>query len=73
LGGWRLGVQLEFEIRASHLQSRCSTAWSIPPIHFALLILEMGSHELFAQGWPETRISASQVARITSMSYWHPV
>jgi hypothetical protein len=26
LGGWRLGVQLEFEIRASHLQSRCSTA-----------------------------------------------
>jgi hypothetical protein len=38
-------VWLEFELRALHLQSRHST----PPVCFALVILEMGSHELFAQ------------------------
>jgi hypothetical protein len=37
---------------------------------------EIGSHELFAQGWLRTMIlliSASWVARITGVSYWHPV
>jgi hypothetical protein len=41
-------VELEFELRALHLQSRCSTIWATPPVHFVLVILEMGgSHELF--------------------------
>jgi hypothetical protein len=35
---------LELEFKASHLQSRLST----PPVHFALVILEMRSYELFA-------------------------
>jgi hypothetical protein len=25
-----------FELRASHLESRCSTAWATPLVHFAL-------------------------------------
>jgi hypothetical protein len=35
-------VRLGFEFRASRLQSRCSTSWATPPVHFALAILEMG-------------------------------
>jgi hypothetical protein len=27
-----------------------------PPVHLALVILEMGSHELFAWGWPQNAI-----------------
>jgi hypothetical protein len=38
---------LEFELKASHLQSRRSTASSTPPVHFAVVILEMGSCKLF--------------------------
>jgi hypothetical protein len=38
------------------------------PVHFALVILEMGSRELFA--WASLK-SVSQVARIKFMSYWH--
>jgi hypothetical protein len=30
------------------LQSRPSTVRATPPVHFALVILEMGSYELFA-------------------------
>jgi hypothetical protein len=41
-------LELGFEFRASHLQSRYSTAWAIPLVHFALVILEMGSCILFA-------------------------
>jgi hypothetical protein len=36
-------------IQASCLQSRCFTAWATPSVHFALVILEMRSQELFAQ------------------------
>jgi hypothetical protein len=41
-------VELEFTLRASHLQSRHSTVWATPLVHFSLVILEMGSQELFA-------------------------
>jgi hypothetical protein len=34
-------VGLEFEIRASHLQSRHSTPRATPPVCFALAVLEM--------------------------------
>jgi hypothetical protein len=57
-----------------HLQSRCSKTWTIPSIHFALVILEMESHELFAQADLELQSSWSQplkVARITGVSHWH--
>jgi hypothetical protein len=39
------------KLKASCLQSRLSTTcttWATPPVHFTLVILEMGSHELFA-------------------------
>jgi hypothetical protein len=42
-------VGLEFEFRASHLQSRHSTAWDTPPVHFPLVILEIESCKLFTQ------------------------
>jgi hypothetical protein len=41
-------VGLGFELRTWCLQNRHSTARATPPAHFALLILEMGSQELFA-------------------------
>jgi hypothetical protein len=31
-----------FELRTSHLQSRLSTAWATPEVHFAVVIFEMG-------------------------------
>jgi hypothetical protein len=41
---------------------------------FALVIVEMGYHELFCLGWSWKAIvliSASQVARIIDLSHWH--
>jgi hypothetical protein len=49
-------VRLGFELRALPLQSRCSTAWATPLVLFALVIVEMGSHELFAR---QTRVRES--------------
>jgi hypothetical protein len=43
------------ETGALSLQSRCSTTRAIPPVHFALVILEMGSCKLFAR-LPRTAI-----------------
>jgi hypothetical protein len=61
-----LFLGLVFELRVSHLQSRLSTTWATPPVHFVLLILEMGSCEQFAQtGARILLISASPVAGIT--------
>jgi hypothetical protein len=40
---------LEFELRASHLQSMHSSAWATPIVHFAVVILENGSCKSFAQ------------------------
>jgi hypothetical protein len=42
-------VGLSFQLRASHLQSRCSATWVTPLVYFAVVILEMRSCELFAQ------------------------
>jgi hypothetical protein len=62
-GGWRW-VGLGFELRVSRLQSRRSTAWVTSPVHFALVILEMGrwggSCELFAPAGLEPWSSWSQ-------------
>jgi hypothetical protein len=51
-----------------------STAWTKPPVHFALVVLEMGSQELFLS-WLASilTILASQVAGITGVSHWCPV
>jgi hypothetical protein len=58
---------LEFEFKASHLQSRHFTTWAIPLVHFALVILEMGVSQTII-----LPISASQVAKIIGVSHWHP-
>jgi hypothetical protein len=42
-------VGLVFELRASHLQTKHSTPWATPPVHFALVILETGSTRTI---WP---------------------
>jgi hypothetical protein len=57
-----------------HLQSRHSTTLATSLVHFAMLILETVSTQTICLGWPQTLIlpiSASQVARITGMSYQH--
>jgi hypothetical protein len=53
-------VGVGFELRASCLQSGCSTTCATPPVHFALVILEMESLELFAQADLELESSQSQ-------------
>jgi hypothetical protein len=40
-------VGLGFELRALNLRSRHSTPWVTPPVHFALVILEMETDKLF--------------------------
>jgi hypothetical protein len=64
-----------FELRASHLQSRCFPAWATPPVHFALISMEMEVSWTICLGWPRPEIlliSASQVAKIIGMSCWYP-
>jgi hypothetical protein len=57
------------------LAKQASTSWATPPVPFALVILEMGSQELFAQAgfkpWSSWS-QPSQVARITAVSHWCP-
>jgi hypothetical protein len=53
-------VELEFELRASHLQQRYSTTYATFPVHFGLVILEMGSHKLFAKAGLELQSSPFQ-------------
>jgi hypothetical protein len=58
---------------ALHLQSRHCTAWATPPVHFTMVILEMGVLRTICSGLPQTiifQISASLVARITNVSIW---
>jgi hypothetical protein len=45
------GAVLWFEFRASHLQGRHSTTWATLLPHFALVILEIGSHFLPRLAW----------------------
>jgi hypothetical protein len=54
---------LEFELRALPSQNRHSAAWATPLVHFALVFLEMGSHELFVQAGLEPQSSWSQPSK----------
>jgi hypothetical protein len=57
-----------------HFQSRCSTTWVIPPVHFALVIFGDRVSWTICPGWPQTSVlltSVSQVAGITSVSHQH--
>jgi hypothetical protein len=63
---------LGFEIRDWCLQSRCFTTWATPPVHFGLVILELGVSWTVCLSDPQTLIlpiSASQVARIIGISH----
>jgi hypothetical protein len=47
----------------------------MPPVHFALVILDIGVSKTISLGWPQTvilQISTSQIARITGMSHQRP-
>jgi hypothetical protein len=44
-------VGLGFELGASYLQSRGSAVWAIPPVHFALVILETGISHIICPNW----------------------
>jgi hypothetical protein len=65
-------VELGFELMALCLQSKHSTTLATLPIHFVLVILEMGFWRTICPGWPWTTIlpiSASQVARILGVGH----
>jgi hypothetical protein len=64
-----LCVRLEFEFRASSLQSRCSILWATPPVQFALIILDMGSGELFF--WDGLQVRSSWFQPSGSWDYRH--
>jgi hypothetical protein len=69
------GVGLDFELRTSFLQSRCSNTWAILPVYFCSGYFGDGLLRTVCPGCPKTTIlliSASQVARITGMSHQHP-
>jgi hypothetical protein len=54
---------LEFELRAWHLQAGALWLELIPSVHFALVILETGSQELFA--WADLKPQFSQSCPLT--------
>jgi hypothetical protein len=57
------------------LTCRHSTTWATLPVHFILVILELGVLWPVCPDWPRTSIlliSASQVTKITGVSHWHP-
>jgi hypothetical protein len=56
-------VGLGFDLRVLDLQSRVSNTWATPPVHSALVILEMRSHELFVGGVLESQTSRSQPSK----------
>jgi hypothetical protein len=66
-------VYLGCEVRASNLQSRCSNAWPIAPVHLALVICKMQVSQSICQGWLWTMILlilTCQTAGITGVSHW---
>jgi hypothetical protein len=60
-------VGLCFELRASCWHSRVSTTWVTSLVHFVLVILDMGSCELFAWAGLEPWSNHSLLSR----GYWH--
>jgi hypothetical protein len=64
-------VKLEF-VRASCLQSRHSTTWTIPLVHFVLVVFWRWGLVNYFPRWPQTSvllISAFQAARIVGVSH----
>jgi hypothetical protein len=65
---------LGFELRASRLQSMCSTAWVTPLSPFCSSCLGDRVSWTTCLGWPQTSIlpiAAFQVARIIGLRYQH--
>jgi hypothetical protein len=68
---WNWGLNLEL------YSCKAGTLLPEPYIEsiLTLVILEMRVSQMIHPGWPQTTIlliSASQVARITSVSHWYP-
>jgi hypothetical protein len=55
---WDWGLNIGFSTF-----SRPSTPWAATPVHFGLVILEMGSHKLFAQAGLESPSSWFQLPK----------
>jgi hypothetical protein len=71
---WIGGIGLEFELRASCLQSRHSTAWTTLPIHFCSGCFGGRVSWTIYPGWPWISIlpnSAFKVAKIISVNQPH--
>jgi hypothetical protein len=52
------------------LAKQCSNAWTTPLVHFALVILEMGSQELFAWSVLEPWSSWSRPSKWLGLQSW---
>jgi hypothetical protein len=57
-------------IRALRLQSRHSSTWATSPLHFALVILKMSSHKLFAQAGLKPQAFWSQPPKQVGLQVW---
>jgi hypothetical protein len=56
------------------LHSRCSINWAIPLVHIGVVILVVGSCELFVWGWFQTMIFpiwASHIAKMASVAWFN--
>jgi hypothetical protein len=62
-GVWTQGFTLAKQVLAT---------WATPPVHFALVILEMGSPELFLQADLKPQSSWPQDSRVANVSHQHP-
>jgi hypothetical protein len=66
------GLGAEFWLRASHFQSSTCKKGATPPVHFAVVILQMGSCELFAWACLKLPSSQSQPLKQLGLQAWAP-
>jgi hypothetical protein len=52
------------------LAKQCSTAWATPPVHFALVILEIKVFRIFAQTGLKPQSSQSQPPKYLGLQVW---
>jgi hypothetical protein len=64
-------VGLRFELRGLHLQASSLLLQPTPPVHFALVILEMESLKLFA--WASLNLDLPNLSLPISKDYEAPV
>jgi hypothetical protein len=65
---WGVGWSLNSVLHS--YKSRWSTTWAMPPVHFALVILEMWVLQTIFPGWPQTQSSLSQSPKYLGLQVW---